>query len=375
LIKEIKEAEKFLSDYSVLPDSRFLLPLVLWAAHTHAWESSDFSAVAYVNFTGARDSGKNHTIHALGSMSSRFIFVPKATEAALRDIVNDNRPTLGVAECEDDLRKHNSYVHRLFNSGYVPNEPFYKTMNGVPTRFQVFCPKMMATIGSVEESLHSRCIVVPMRTGNPAVGGDNFANGIGLGRQIGALVAQHAGEISHVYHSKTALKRPELLEGRDWQILRPLYAVCKVLVPERMDEFDRCATYITAVKTRPPLSLKDMHAQRADDEFFKNSKRVVKDAAVALVGYTGKNVASVDLIRRLRALPHGWWEGYGYKGGSGLIVELSEDQSGQQLLAKMFALVAREIIIPRNTPLYISKSVTKHGYVVSEIREAARALA
>jgi hypothetical protein len=44
----------------VLPDNRFLLPLILWAAHTHCWEACEFEAVAYLNFTGVRGSGKNH---------------------------------------------------------------------------------------------------------------------------------------------------------------------------------------------------------------------------------------------------------------------------------------------------------------------------
>ena len=35
----IQEAERFLASRAVLPDNRFLLPLILWAAHTHCWEA------------------------------------------------------------------------------------------------------------------------------------------------------------------------------------------------------------------------------------------------------------------------------------------------------------------------------------------------
>src|ERR1035438_3414614 len=122
--------------------------MALWAVLTHCWraEACGFRAVPYVNFIGVRGSGKNHAIHALGSLTHNFVFVGKATEAGLRDTVHNQHPALGVAECEKELKAHNSYVHILFNSGYVPDEPFVKMVDGAPTPFDVFCPKMMATV-------------------------------------------------------------------------------------------------------------------------------------------------------------------------------------------------------------------------------------
>ena len=362
----IQEAEKFLADHCVLPDPRFTLPLVLWAAHTHAWELASFNAVPYLNFVGTRNSGKNHTIHALGSMCHNFMFIGKGTEAAIRDEVHFNRPTLGVAECEVELRKHNSYVHQLFNLGYTPNEPFVNK-NG---KYQVFCPKMMATVGNVEESLHSRCIVIMMQTHNPVVRGDDFSQGRQLGKQLQLAVLQHMEEITEVYHSNT-LKPPELLESRDWQIFQPLFAMCKVMAPERMEEFTRCATYIAAIKTRPPQSIKAMHALEADVTFFANSKRVLADAALVVADYPSKNIASEELITRLLALPHGWWEGFGTKNSDGRLLTLADGQRGQQLLAKMLALATDGFLAPSKTPMYIRKGKTAHGYVVSEIQDAA----
>jgi hypothetical protein len=365
----IQEAEKFLADHCVLPDPRFTLPLVLWAAHTHAWELASFNAVPYLNFVGTRNSGKNHTIHALGSMCHNFMFIAKATEAALRDIVDASEPTLGTAECEDDLQKHNSYIHRLFNSGYVPNEPFVKIDHGQPRQFQIYCPKMVATIGNVEESLHSRCMVIMMQLHTPVMTGDNFQQGRQLGKQLQLAVLQLMEEITEVYHSDT-LKRPELLEARDWQTFKALFAMCKVLAPERMEEFTRCATYIAAIKTRPPQSIRAMHALEADATFATNSRRLLKDAAQVVSNYPTKNIASEELITRLLALPHGWWEGFGTKNSDGRLLTLADGQRGLQLLARMLALATDGMLAPSKTPIYIRKGKTAHGYVVSEIQDA-----
>ncbi len=227
----IRQAEKYLTDRVVLSDPRFVLPLVLWAAHTHVWQLCEFNAVPYLNFAGSRASGKNHTMDMVGSLSYNYVSVGKTTEAALRDIVHETRPTLGLSECERELASHNSYMHQLCNNGYTPGYPVVKTVDGAPKSFEIFGPKILATIGNVEESLHTRCIVVPTIPGTPAIEGDDTSMGKHIGKRLNEVQSALIAEIKKVYHSKASLERPELIEGRDWQILRPLWAVATVIIP------------------------------------------------------------------------------------------------------------------------------------------------
>ena len=370
-----QEAEKYLSDRVVLPDSRFLLPLVLWATHTYVWEASQFE-LPYVFFTGVSGSGKNRAMGLVGALSHNYRMVSKATEASMRDMVAEERPTLGVEECEKELRNHNSYVHTLFNSGSVPTGNFYKIVSGVRTAFSVYCPKMATSISDPEDSLRTRCIIVPMITGTPAVD-DRIAQANKVGRSIGArlesLVVNHEKEINHIYNHTGYFKPNELLAGRDWQIWQPLYALCRILIPEQMGELEHCSTYCASLKTRPLRTVKDMHELKADNELVWNCKRLVADAAVVAAKVNGKNIASTDLIAGLLALPHGWWEGYQSTDSKGHGVGIGDGESGLMTMAKMFKLAAGDTITPP-IPRYIAPGKSARGYVVAELQAAAKAL-
>ena len=103
----------------MLPDDRFRLPLVLWAAHTHCWKACQFK-LPYLGFTGVTGSGKNRAMALVGSMCHQYYMPTVITPAALRDDISELEPTLGVEECEKELLTHNTPLHKIFNGGYVP---------------------------------------------------------------------------------------------------------------------------------------------------------------------------------------------------------------------------------------------------------------
>jgi len=370
----LRELETFLRERTVLPEDRFYYPLALWAAHTHCWQACQ-AELPYLNLTGPSGTGKNHTVKLVGSLSHNFRFVARATEAALRDLVNNESPTLGVAECESELRKHNSYVHILFNSGNVPGEPFRKILRGTSVEYDVYSPKMMATVGDVEPSLRSRCIVVPMSEGTPLIGDlePAYERGRILGQRLHTLIEGRESEISNCYHRIVGSKTHERLVGRAWKIWLPLIAICEVLAPERLVELEHAATFCSSFKSRPLRSVKDMHALQADRELVVNCQRVVLDAALVLADYPGKNIATNDLIAKLLAMPQGWWVGYQCVDSEGRGIGIGDGESGRMTLAKMFKLAAGDMISPP-APHYISPGKTARGYIVAEVLAAARVL-
>jgi hypothetical protein len=369
----IRRAEKFLSDRVVLPDARFLLPMVLWACHTHCWGACQFE-LPYLFFCGVSGSGKNRAMGLVGSLAHEYKLVSKATEAAMRDIVDELRPTLGVEECERDLRNHNSYVHILFNAGYVPNAIFTKKVGGKNEPFSIYCPKMATSISDSEESLRSRCILIPMSVGTPTIDDRiSEADDVGKGMRVrlGELVAKHEDAINQIYHRTGYFKPDERLIGRDWQIWQPLYAICQILIPDRMQELQNASTFCASYKTRPLKTVRDMHILKADADLVLNCRRLVQDAAVVVSQVKGKNISTNDLIAGLLALPHGWWVPYQCIDSTGRGIGIGDGQSGQQTVAKMFKIAAGDII-SAPIPRYMAPGVTKHGYAVDEIKAAAQ---
>lgn len=363
-------AEEYLAERLVLPDPRFLLPMALWACHTYCWRSVRFD-LPYLFFTGVSGSGKNRAMNLVGALSHNFEFVSKSTEAALRDLVAYERPTLGVEECERELRRDGSYTHILFNAGFQSTGTFYKTVGGSREGFSVYCPKMATTISDPEMSLRTRCILVPMEIGSPAINdelAEAEAAGIPIAEKLKALVALHEDEIDTIYHKVGYFAPDDLLVGRDWQGWKPLYSICEALAPSRMSELRRCSTYITALKTGPLRTIKEMTALRQDNDLMLNCNRLVRDAAIVAAKTRRANISSEELRAGLLAMPHGWWQGFHcLMNGTGR--RINDGQYGLQVIAKMFMLFSQEHgdgVISPSKHRDIG-GVTKHGYSVAEI--------
>jgi hypothetical protein len=194
-----------------------------------------------------------------------------------------------------------------------------------------------------------------------------------IGKKLHALIVANTEAITQAYHSKPGIKRNKLLVGRDWQIWKPLFAICQVIVPERMTELENCSTYLTSLKTRRLKSVQDMHSLQADLNLVENAKRLVKDAALVVLDVKAKYIATIELIQRLLALNHGWWQGYQCPDSAGKKdIGIGDGDSGKMTLAKMLRLGASEIISPPDVHNVAGRTI--RGYVVAEIKEAAQSL-
>jgi hypothetical protein len=139
-----------------------------------------------------------------------------------------------------------------------------------------------------------------------------------------------------------------------------------------MTELENCATYLSSLKTRRLKSVQEMHLLHADLKLIENARRLVKDAALVVQDVKARYVATTELIQRLLALSHGWWQGYECPSVGKKDAGIGDGNAGRMALAKMFKLVAGEIISPPDAHTVSGK--TKRGYAVAEIKAAAEAL-
>jgi len=368
-----QEAEKFLSDRVSLPDKRFLLPMVLWAAHTYCWRECQF-ALPYLGFTGVSGSGKNRAMSLVGALSNNYYMPTVITPAALRDDIHEMEPTLGVEECEKELLTHNSLLHRIFNGGYMPGSHWDKVMGGNTVRLSIYCPKMFTAIGDPEISLRGRCIMVPMSVGQPAVDDEPQvfeAVGKRIGRKLLATVIVRAEEIADVYRRPNYFQVPRTQVGRNFQILKPLWSICAVVLPERLAELQRISTYIMSMKDRPICTVPDMRLRKENDELGQRCLWLLEDAAEAAKSWSGKNIRSSELIQLVLKLRDGYWQGYQYEDTKGIGIGIG-DKNGAGVFAKMLSLATDGKVKPEIR--YMAPKQSAHGYSVAEIQEAAAAV-
>jgi putative DNA primase/helicase len=176
--------------------SRFvLLPkcapeaLALWILHTYAYELRDVTAYLGIESPEKR-CGKTTLLGVLNELVNRPIAAANISSPAFYRVIEEARPTLLIDEA-DTLLAGNEELRGILNSGYTRNTAFVVRVGfqdganaggarGLPpgaseaaagqtagmgsrlARFSCWCPKVMAAIGRMPETLEDRCIVVRM---------------------------------------------------------------------------------------------------------------------------------------------------------------------------------------------------------------------
>jgi hypothetical protein len=172
-------------------------------------------------------------------------------------------------------------------------------------------PKCFVLIGDVYDTLRDRAIIVTMRRRTPveAAQGDKFRMAtVEVEAEVvrGALhelVASKQAEIESAYANLPTLS---FLNDRDEEIWSPLFAMCRVLCPERWDELVRAAVDMATEKTAPRRSFRDLldaEEKKADDQDAQIL--LLRDMLTLTDG--AKHITSADLVERLKQIATSPW--------------------------------------------------------------------
>jgi hypothetical protein len=164
--------------------------LALWILHTYAFELRDVSTYLGIESPEKR-CGKTTLLTLLGRLVNRPVAAANISSSAFFRVIQETRPTLLIDEADtflqgnDELRgilnagynRETAFVMRVANDRFVDspeNEPFQNS--GEPSRnrgasdrttrlakFSCWCPKVLAAIGHLPDTLADRCIVIRMQ--------------------------------------------------------------------------------------------------------------------------------------------------------------------------------------------------------------------
>jgi Protein of unknown function (DUF3631) len=162
--------------------------LALWVLHTHAFEFRDISAYLGIESPEKR-CGKTTLLSLLAALVNRPVVATNISPSAIFRAIEEVRPTLLIDEA-DTLLRGNDEFRGILNAGYsrgtafvvrvAPETPAARggapgTVDGaVPVdassrlaRFSCWCPKAIAAIGQLPETLADRCIRIRMQRKSP----------------------------------------------------------------------------------------------------------------------------------------------------------------------------------------------------------------
>ena len=268
------------------------LVLSLWAINTYLFEVFDFCPyIALVS--PVKRCGKTTVLKLLASVTSRPEFTVNITDAALFRLIDARRPTLLMDEAEDLQR---SGLRTILNAGFEQAATVPRCVGQQVQDFHVFCPKALACIGPLPDTVADRSIIIPMRRAKRGENVDEFRRRTlgpiaALPEEVRGWAAANEPCVAEAYHQNAI----DFLSGREADIWESLFAIIRVAAPERIDELKATAIRLVAEKAE----------HETDSE--ATAIRLLSDIRTVFAAEVTELMPTSRLLGELRNLPDGPW--------------------------------------------------------------------
>lgn len=151
----------------VVLDPNQATAVILWTAHTHVFAAAD--CTPYLSITSAtKQTGKTRLLEVLESLVREPWLTGRTTAAALVRKVDSKRPTLLLDESDAAFGGEPEYTEVLrgvLNTGYRRSGrvSVCTTAANTVVDFSTFCPKAIAGIGKLPDTVADRSIPIRLR--------------------------------------------------------------------------------------------------------------------------------------------------------------------------------------------------------------------
>src|SRR5688500_5548812 len=143
--------------------------LALWIVHTYAFGFR--TVTTYVGVVSPeKRCGKTTLLTLLSKLAKRALVAANISPPALFRVIERVQPTLLIDEADTFLQGKEE-LRGILNAGYNMDSAYVvridpsevNSVDGGLRKFSCWCPKMIAAIGELPETLADRCIVVTMQ--------------------------------------------------------------------------------------------------------------------------------------------------------------------------------------------------------------------
>jgi putative DNA primase/helicase len=134
--------------------------IALWTIHAHAHDAARISPLLAL-LSPDRRCGKTTALELIGSLVPRPLTTANISSAALFRVVEKMKPTILIDEADTFVRRDES-LRGILNAGHVRTSAFIirATADAGIHPFSVWCPKVLAAIGSLPATLSDRAITI-----------------------------------------------------------------------------------------------------------------------------------------------------------------------------------------------------------------------
>ncbi len=274
--------------------------LAIWCMASYLFPL--FTSYPYLHLYGFKGTGKTQTMRLASKLAFNMVLASGITPSATFRLVQSSRCCVGLDEAEN-LRGARDRDSRellgLLRAGCKKGAAAIRA-EAVPDKglmaiqYDVYSPKMIASIDPIEDILGSRCISINMlRTENPEIGrvelSDNGEDWAGMRHELYCFALGHFPEVRQLYADEASLR---ILLNRDHELWLPLFSVAKLLDERGADGvLDRLVEYAREASAE------------GSDSGLEEFDLALMEVLVSLVGKDGaeaKWIAAKEMEGQLR---------------------------------------------------------------------------
>jgi hypothetical protein len=140
--------------------------MALFVMYTYVFRL--FESTGYIHFNGTAASGKSRNLSMLNALAFNTVWASSMSAASLYRKLAGSPGTTCIDETEGFEGERGEELRRILNAGYKDGAKVTRTEKGpnerwMPVQYDVFGPKALASINTLDNVIGSRCLIVAMR--------------------------------------------------------------------------------------------------------------------------------------------------------------------------------------------------------------------
>jgi len=156
--------------YAVVSDEQAII-MAAWTLHTYVFDAFEVTPYLFIS-SPEKGSGKSTLLRVLKAVACRGRSSSGMSPAALARVVEASRPTLFLDEIDAQMKGNKETaenIRGILNSGYEPEGVYTRCVgNDFEVKdYPTFCPKCLAGIGKLWDTVSDRSIIIEMRRNLP----------------------------------------------------------------------------------------------------------------------------------------------------------------------------------------------------------------
>ncbi|MBV8548783.1 MAG: DUF3631 domain-containing protein [Alphaproteobacteria bacterium] len=205
------------------------LAIALWVIFTYVFDVFFIAPILAIQ-SPEKGCGKTTLLDVLAALVSRPLSASNITFAALFRTIEAATPTLLIDEA-DTFAQNNDELRGILNSGHRKGGAVIRTVgeNHTPQNFATWCPKVIASIRKLPDTLQDRSIVIPLQRKRADEKADPFrGDRAGHLHAIASMVCRWALDNRDILADYEP-EMPACIFNRTADNCRPLLAIAEVI--------------------------------------------------------------------------------------------------------------------------------------------------